>query len=585
MGTGDDQGRKPLYGEAARRALAREGGKASRPSEPVIDAGTPAREGPRPAADEGKALAGVAKAAAGGDPEATAKLASAGRTMATEAAKGLAANPPKPEEAERASSIWSGVWAGMGEAASVLGEGAAEIGSGVANFFRGIAGKDAAGISGHVGGFLRWLGRLGGRATRFVARALFRTARALVRSAGSAGVAAAKAAWPSVRPFAWWAGSVALGLGLACGPAAAGILIGTPKALTLALALSPPGMLAGFFAVRKLGKKAAKAGLEEANPGALEWKNSEYGCGRTHRFGDLPAGGTADEVALAGKDGARAAALLSKAKGVGVALMTDLARTAVTRMMQSPDPLSTPVLFTDEELAGIRRTFAETIAAADLLGRARVRERARLAEARRASPESFAEDDDDPFTAFAEPVPALPPKEAVGYFGRLVPSLGTDAARYGPLLDRHAFTLAVAADQTVLERVKGAIAKRLAGTNEPGTAAADIDAILDEAGVGPRDPQYAEMVARTNMMDALNQGAMAELQHPEMRDYFPAWRYEGIDDDRAGDDHRPNFGRFFPSDMSFAEVRGPRVWNCRCSMTPVSKYDWDEIAKRGGRFG
>lgn len=308
------------------------------------------------------------------------------------------------------------------------------------------------------------------------------------------------------------------------------------------------------------------------------------------------------EFALAGRDGQRAESLLKTSKDAGTALIAQLAEKAVRRLLASPNPQAAPVLFDDAELGQLRDSFVSTIATADLLGRSRVREKARIAEefgeqkrkdqwvSRKISKlmaegkpqdqavaialsmqregkdtDDFAEYPampDNAFYKFEEPVPVIAPAGAVDYFRRLVPSLGVDPMRYGPLLERHAFTLAAATDKVILDKVKQAITARLAGTAPISTAPADIQAILDAAGVSPANPQYSEMVWRTNAMDAYNQGATAELQSPDMADAFPVWRYEGILDSRTGDDHRPKIGLFFPTSAAFPEVRGPRVFNC-----------------------
>lgn len=167
------------------------------------------------------------------------------------------------------------------------------------------------------------------------------------------------------------------------------------------------------------------------------------------------------------------------------------------------------------------------------------------------------------------PIPALAPTAAVDYFRGLVPALGASPVRYGPRLDRYAFTLAAAADQSVLQRVQTAILRELERGDR---ATPSVQAILDAAGLSPTNPQYAEMVVRTNLNDAYNQGAEAELGEGDMRERFPVWQYLGILDDRTGDDHRPKIGRYYPSTATFQEVRGNRVYNCRCSFAPVSRF-------------
>ncbi len=187
---------------------------------------------------------------------------------------------------------------------------------------------------------------------------------------------------------------------------------------------------------------------------------------------------------------------------------------------------------------------------------------------------------DDPFDVFADPVPSMTPESAVAYFQRLVPTLAPAAVRYGPRLDRHTFTLAAASDQVLLDRVKAAILKAL---TEGTSGTPEVQEILDAAGVSEKNPQYAEMVTRSNIMDAFNQGQAAELAEPDMQEAFPVWQYNGIDDDRAGDDHRPKFNRYYPASVSFSEVRGARIFNCRCSHSGVHKSIWAELQRTGTR--
>lgn len=87
------------------------------------------------------------------------------------------------------------------------------------------------------------------------------------------------------------------------------------------------------------------------------------------------------------------------------------------------------------------------------------------------------------------------------------------------------------------------------------TAEAELGGLLERAGVSPNNPAYAETVFRTNMMDAYNEGATAELQDPDVADFFPVWRYVGIADGRERDSHREHFDKYFLNATSFAAVR------------------------------
>lgn len=260
--------------------------------------------------------------------------------------------------------------------------------------------------------------------------------------------------------------------------------------------------------------------------------------------------------------------------------LQSVARDAVARWMRG----SAPRGFNTTEMGRLIAAFTASTAAAELLGRSQIVIQA-------GDFATFAADTDPPvFERFASPVPALTPLRALEYFLRLVPRLGVDPQRFGPRIERHAFTLAEATEKTVLQRVQQAIAQEMAGQrqadptgrgSQPLSPTERIQQALDAAGLTPKNPQYAEMAFRTNVMDSYHTGIDRELAQPEMQSMFPAWRYLGIRDGREGDDHRPKFGRYFPASVSFNEARGERVWNCRCSKQALTKGQWQRLHDQG----
>lgn len=279
------------------------------------------------------------------------------------------------------------------------------------------------------------------------------------------------------------------------------------------------------------------------------------------------------EVALAGRDGAQLARLLGKSKAYGVRVMADLVAGAVQRFK------GTAQLLNHAEVKKLADALAAVNATAELLGRVRVREmadRANVWQGRDAPP-------DAPFQRFAVEAPGVlvTPEAAVDYFRSLQPDLGIDPERFAGQQRRAAFTLAESANLALTTRVQKMIADAIEGNTGAGDATATIRQALDAAGVNPRNPQYSEMVFRTNAMDSFQTGAYEEGTHPDVADVFPCWQYLGIDDERAGKDHRPKFDKYYPRTATFAEVRGNRPFNCRCSLKWVDKYDWDELKARG----
>lgn len=290
------------------------------------------------------------------------------------------------------------------------------------------------------------------------------------------------------------------------------------------------------------------------------------------------------DVAIAGADGAAVARLLSASQSQLVTKLHDLTTTAAKRLVgMGGRALRAKRLFDNDETADLADALAATLGTARLLGAASVRERQQMAEERRGGDgsEKFS-DTPTPFLAFADAPPEpQPPAEAIEYFRRLIPTLGIDPKRFGPLMERQAFTAAAAVEQTLLDALHSQIREALEDGRSLSATTRGIQAMLDRAGVTPRNPQYAEMVARTNLMDAYNAGATREMQDPDVQETFPAWKYLGIKDGRQGKDHEPHFGRYYPVSAAFADVRGPRVWNCRCGQMPVDKWEWDDLQKRG----
>ena len=190
---------------------------------------------------------------------------------------------------------------------------------------------------------------------------------------------------------------------------------------------------------------------------------------------------------------------------------------------------------------------------------------------------------DVPFARFsAEPVGVMvTPEAAVEYFLSLNPELGIDPKRYGAAQRRAAFTLASSTNEQLTARVQKAIADAIEGNTGAADATASVRRTLEAAGVSPRNPQYSEMVFRTSARASFQQGAYEEGTHPDVAETFPCWQYLGIDDDRAGADHRPKFDKYYPRSAAFADVRGKRPFNCRCSLKWIDRFEWETLKARG----
>ncbi len=281
-----------------------------------------------------------------------------------------------------------------------------------------------------------------------------------------------------------------------------------------------------------------------------------------------------------------AEALLARVLRAGTRTLADLARSAVTRWLQHGPGvlLSTVHLFNRDEAAALADSLAATTGTAEMLGRALVRDHQRRVLRRHGLTEAVDAASEVLHEALGSGTPVLSPERAVEYFKGLVPTLGTDPDRFGQDQRRRAFTLAAATDEETLSRVQTAVRDRLEKGDSVDGGAKAVQAVLDQAGVTVRNPQYAEMVYRTNAVESMNQGAWEEMQDPDVRDTFPAWRYEAVVDSRSRPEHAARNGRMYAASVPFSVVRGTTpadVCNCRCTFTPVDKWDLQDMLARG----
>lgn len=295
------------------------------------------------------------------------------------------------------------------------------------------------------------------------------------------------------------------------------------------------------------------------------------------------------EVSAAGADTAAAVQLLSAANGEGVQTMAEIAESALTRWLgKGPEALlRAKHFFDDDETDRLAQQLVKVNGTAELLGRARIRLRQQEAIANRGN-RKFSEHRTAGFLRiFAEPVRPLTPADALEYFRGLVPQLGTDPERFGRRLERHAFTMAEASDHRTLGVVQDIITRRMETGLAVRAAKDDIDDILAAAGVHPRNPQYSEMVLRTNMMDNYNTGRERELANEDVQETFPVWMYGNPRDTRSRDHHADKDGLYFSSKVPFTAVRGTDagdVCNCRCIPIEIDKWEWQALQQSGKRI-
>lgn len=307
-------------------------------------------------------------------------------------------------------------------------------------------------------------------------------------------------------------------------------------------------------------------------------------------------------IDLPGRQGRVVDAYAAAAIDFGRRAIAKLAADALARHLRTGDANSLIMswrLFNAEEIHRLVQVYAAVVATAELLGRSDVRQQwaATLAahgELPAPLTEAVSNRLNRMFAAWLAPiredardaVQPMPPEAALEYFRGLTPALGVDVQRFGDDLRRRVFTMAVATDTTILQRVQGVIADRMQTGVGFSTAAADIQDVLRAAGVD-RGGAYAEAVFRTNTMDAYNQARTQEMRDPDVAAAFPVWEYVNPSDSRSRPEHAARNGKYYPSSVSFNEVRGvgaKDVIQCRCSFVAVSRQKWNRLKAAGARI-
>jgi len=299
------------------------------------------------------------------------------------------------------------------------------------------------------------------------------------------------------------------------------------------------------------------------------------------------------EVALGGQDGAKAEQLLAAAKRQGAAVLATITRQALRRLLSSGGGrvLAARQIYTMTERQQLADAIAATNATAQLLGRARIRLRLQRYEQHAEGVFKFS--DPTPFEVFDDtPLEPFAPAKALEYFRRKISMPGVNASQFTQEANREAFTLAVNADEVVLDRIKGAIEDVLRTGKDVRATPRAILNLLQEAGITQTEGgkqvsgAYAENVFRTNMMESYRDGAQQELA--EVADSFPVWRYVGISDGRQRPAHAAHFDKYYPSSVEFSRVRDSVAghfdgFQCRCDFIPIFHTEWLALQHAGAR--
>lgn len=180
----------------------------------------------------------------------------------------------------------------------------------------------------------------------------------------------------------------------------------------------------------------------------------------------------------------------------------------------------------------------------------------------------------------------LPPADAIDYFKSRGYQVSANALDAWQAAQDRAFTVTGITRLDVLQDIKGALDKQLAGGGTLAMFKNDLQKTLAARGwtrVGQglhADAQTAEVAAdlpasrlqtifRTNMQSALMAGKYKQLR--EQVDLAPYWQYVAVMDNRTRPTHAAANGKTFRADDPFWDTHYPPCgYNCRCGVRSLS---------------
>jgi SPP1 gp7 family putative phage head morphogenesis protein len=172
---------------------------------------------------------------------------------------------------------------------------------------------------------------------------------------------------------------------------------------------------------------------------------------------------------------------------------------------------------------------------------------------------------------FAAPVKSLPPKEALAFF------------------ERKSFTLAGMEEQRILNKVQNILYDSIKTGKTTDDAIYNLEEFFDEYEVEQMTsagklkpiaeiPGRIEVVIRTNVNDAYNQGRIKMFEDPNVKDMIKAYQYSAIMDGRTSDICSALDEKVYKtSNPIWKSITPPNHHQCRSILVPVFADEWDGV--------
>lgn len=188
------------------------------------------------------------------------------------------------------------------------------------------------------------------------------------------------------------------------------------------------------------------------------------------------------------------------------------------------------------------------------------------------------------FDAIPDETPIVPHVEFVEAIDDLIsrePRLADSAMEVSRLYStENVFAMAKAAADNVDDRIAKArteaVQRALTKSLVEGQAMYETTAILKE--IGPWTQAYSEVVYRTNVSSAYNNGRMEQARDKDIQEVIPAMKFVSRHDSRTRPNHEAADGFIAPIDHpKWKELHPPLGYNCRCSAQFISVYTLERM--------
>jgi SPP1 gp7 family putative phage head morphogenesis protein len=177
----------------------------------------------------------------------------------------------------------------------------------------------------------------------------------------------------------------------------------------------------------------------------------------------------------------------------------------------------------------------------------------------------------------------LPADDAASYIRNLTPVTRAAFDGLTSQYRREAFTLAGAADQRLIEKVRDALAEIV---GKGGTAAdfrAAVAQLASESGVQDLSAFNLDVAFQVAVQKAYSLGRYEQLSDPTVMEILPYRQYWTVGDDRVRPEHRVlHLFAARAEDPVWMKIYPPNGFGCRCSVVGVLPSEAPEDADESG---